>query len=74
MEFDRWVRDPHSRKRFFAISGVSLGVGGAVFLGACGDDDEESTTAEGGDSGDSGDVDIIGGDGGSFTFNFDFGE
>jgi rubrerythrin len=43
---DRWLRDPHSRRRFFAFSGVSLGAaGGAVFLGACGDDDETTSSS-----------------------------
>src|SRR5688572_27039140 len=43
---DRWLRDPHSRRRFFAFSGVSLGAaGGAVFLGACGDDGETTSSS-----------------------------
>lgn len=60
MEFDKWVRDPQSRRRFFAISGVALGAGGAVFLGACGDDEDLSTSAsDSSDSDASADVDIL---------------
>lgn len=61
MEYRRWLRDPVSRRRFFAVSGVSLGVGGAVFLGACGDDEDEDgeTTASDDASGSEADVDIL---------------
>lgn len=59
MEYERWLRDPVSRRRFFAVSGVSLGVGGAVFLGACGDDDDDETTASDDGSGSEADADIL---------------
>jgi rubrerythrin len=60
VEMDKWLRDPHSRRRFFAISGVSLGAGGAVFLGACGDDEESgSSSSSSSESEGSADVDIL---------------
>jgi len=38
MEIDSFLRDPLSRRRFFAGSGVSIAGGSAMFLAACGDD------------------------------------
>ena len=38
MDMDSFLRDPLSRRRFFASSGVSIAGGSAMFLAACGDD------------------------------------
>jgi len=45
MNVDQFLRDPVSRRRFFAMSGVGVAGGSAAFLAACGDDDEESFAA-----------------------------
>jgi bacterioferritin (cytochrome b1) len=46
MELDRFLSDPVSRRRFFAMSGVSVAGGSVAFLSACGDsDDQESEVA-----------------------------
>lgn len=50
MDALRIMRDPISRRRFFAGAGVTLAGGSAMFAAACGDDDE---TTEGGDAADS---------------------
>lgn len=38
MDIDSFLRDPTSRRRFFASSGVCIAGGSAVFLAACSDD------------------------------------
>jgi rubrerythrin len=42
MDVDQYLRDPVSRRRFFALSGVSVAGGSAVFLGACGEGDNSA--------------------------------
>jgi rubrerythrin len=60
MDIDSFLRDPLSRRRFFRMSGVSVAGGSAVFLAACGGDDDTETGAEGVDAGGSeGDVEIL---------------
>jgi rubrerythrin len=49
MDIDSFLRDPLSRRRFFRMSGVTVVGGSAVFVAACGDDDEtagEPSSAE----------------------------
>jgi rubrerythrin len=58
MDVDRFLRDPLSRRRFFALSGVSVAGGSAMFLSACGDD-TKSTTVEGTDESDLADIEIL---------------
>ena len=58
MDVDRFLRDPLSRRRFFALSGVSVAGSSAVFLTACGDD-TKSQTAPGPDESDEADVEIL---------------
>jgi len=38
MDMESFLRDPLSRRRFFASSGISLAAGSAVFIAACSDD------------------------------------
>jgi len=62
MDFDSFLRDPLSRRRFFAGSGVSIAGGSAMFLAACGDDGADTgrvvpTTKEA----DAADVEILNG-------------
>jgi rubrerythrin len=46
MELDRFLSDPVSRRRFFALSGVSVAGGSVAFLSACGDGaDQENEVA-----------------------------
>ena len=62
MDVDRFLRDPLSRRRFFRMSGVSLAGGSAVFLAACGDDEDTAMTggtSTAGKSGGEGDVAIL---------------
>ncbi|MEY2440576.1 MAG: hypothetical protein QOJ46_2 [bacterium] len=58
MDVDRFLRDPLSRRRFFALSGVSVAGGSAVFLAACGDD-TKSPTPVARDESDAADVEIL---------------
>jgi rubrerythrin len=58
MDVDRFLRDPLSRRRFFALSGVSVAGGSAVFLSACGDD-TKSQTVTGTDESDLADIEIL---------------
>ena len=55
---DSFLRDPHSRRRFFARSGVVVAGTSATFLSACGDDTKSSTPA-GPDESDAADVEIL---------------
>jgi rubrerythrin len=55
MDVSRIIRDRVSRRRFFEASGVTFVGGSAVFLGACGDDEEEA------DGGPESDVRILNG-------------
>jgi rubrerythrin len=57
MDFDRFMRDPLSRRRFFHMSGVSVASGSAVFLAACGDDTKKASTLP--DESDDADVEIL---------------
>ncbi|MBA3746114.1 MAG: ferritin-like domain-containing protein [Solirubrobacterales bacterium] len=57
MDFDSFLRDPHSRRRFFAASGVSVAGGSAMFLSACGDDTKNPVL--GPDESDEADVEIL---------------
>jgi len=57
MDLDRFLRDPHSRRRFFRTSGVSLAGGSAMFLAACTDDTKNPVT--GPDESDQADVEIL---------------
>lgn len=50
MDVDAYLRDPHSRRRFFALSGVGVVGGSAVFLTACGGGEEESSAGGAGQS------------------------
>lgn len=45
MDVDQFLRDPVSRRRFFAMSGVGVAGGSAAFLAACGDDDQGGVKA-----------------------------
>ncbi len=58
MDVDRFLRDPLSRRRFFALSGVSVAGGSAMFLTACGDDTKSTTLPEN-DESDEADVEIL---------------
>jgi rubrerythrin len=58
MDVDSFLRDPLSRRRFFAMSGVSVAGGSAVFLAACGDD-TKSAIAPAHDESDQADVEIL---------------
>ncbi|MEJ7797666.1 MAG: ferritin-like domain-containing protein [Solirubrobacteraceae bacterium] len=59
MDVDGFLRDPHSRRRFFHMSGVSVAAGSAMFLAACGGDDTKSPGALGPDESDAADVEIL---------------
>ena len=58
MDLDRFLRDPHSRRRFFHASGVSLAGGSAMFLAAC-TDDTKNPVRIGPDESDQADVEIL---------------
>ena len=58
MDLDRFLRDPHSRRRFFHASGVSLAGGSAMFLAAC-TDDTKNPVKTGPDESDQADVEIL---------------
>jgi rubrerythrin len=58
MDVDGCLRDPLSRRRFLALSGVSAAGASAVLLGAC-SDDTKSTTNTGPDESDEADVEIL---------------
>jgi rubrerythrin len=58
MDLDRFLRDPHSRRRFFRASGVSLAGGSAMFLAAC-TDDTKNPVKTGPDESDQADVEIL---------------
>src|SRR5436305_6656209 len=58
MDVDSFLRDPLSRRRFFAMSGVSVVGGSAVFLSACGDD-TKTAIAPAHDESDQADVEIL---------------
>ncbi len=58
MDVDSFLRDPHSRRRFFRMSGVSVAGGSAMFLAACGGDDTTSAPL-GPDESDEADVEIL---------------
>jgi len=47
MDVDQYLRDPLSRRRFFALSGVGFAGGSAVFLSACGGEQESSAGGAG---------------------------
>ncbi len=57
MDFDSFLRDPQSRRRFFQLSGVSVAAGSAVFLSACGDDTKNPVL--GPDESDEADVELL---------------
>lgn len=60
MDIDSFLRDPLSRRRFFHMSGVGVGAGGAAtLLAACGDDTTSVVT--GPDESDQADVEILNG-------------
>jgi rubrerythrin len=44
MEFERFLADPLSRRRFFHASGVAVGGGSAAFLAACGGSSKKKKT------------------------------
>jgi rubrerythrin len=54
MKTARLLTDPHSRRRFFTVVGVSVAGGSAAFIAACGGDGED-------DGGPEGDLDILNG-------------
>jgi rubrerythrin len=58
MDVDRFLRDPLSRRHFFATAGVSLAGASATFLAACGDD-TTTTTPKSRDESDEADVEIL---------------
>ncbi len=58
MDVDSFLRDPLSRRRFFARSGVVVAGSSATFLSACGDDTKSSIPA-GPDESDEADVEIL---------------
>jgi rubrerythrin len=60
MDIDGFLRDPLSRRRFFHMSGVSVGAGSAVFLAACGNG-SKTPVATGPDESDQADVEILNG-------------
>lgn len=43
------LREPRSRRDFFRLAGITTVGGSAVFLAACGDDDDKGTGGSGGD-------------------------
>lgn len=47
VDVDQYLRDPVSRRRFFARSGVSVAGGSAAFLAACGGKKENSAGSSG---------------------------
>jgi len=47
MDVDQYLRDPVSRRRFFALSGVSVASGSAAFLAACGSEGQDSAGGSG---------------------------
>jgi rubrerythrin len=57
MDVDSFLRDPLSRRRFFARSGVVVVGSSATFLAACGDDTD--LPAQGPDESDEADVEIL---------------
>jgi len=59
MDLDSFLRDPLSRRRFFATSGVSVVGGSAVFLAACGDDTKSPFALTAPDESDDADVEIL---------------
>ena len=59
MDVDSFLRDPLSRRRFFRMSGVSVAGASAVFLAACGDDDESSGGGQADTGGNEADVEIL---------------
>ena len=58
MDVDGFLRDPLSRRRFLARSGVSAAGASAVLLSGCGDD-TKSATKTGPDESDEADVEIL---------------
>jgi rubrerythrin len=58
MDLDRFLRDPHSRRRFFRASGVSLAGGSAMLLAAC-TDDTKNPVRTGPDESNQADVEIL---------------
>lgn len=60
MDFDSFLRDPQSRRRFFRASGISLAGGSAMFLAAC-TDDTKNPVKIGPDESDQADVEILNG-------------
>jgi len=62
MDIDSFLRDPLSRRRFFHMSGVSVGAGGAAtLLAACGDSTTTPAVVTGPDESDQADVEILNG-------------
>lgn len=62
MDIDSFLLDPLSRRRFFHMSGVSVGAGGAAtLLAACGDSATTPAVVTGPDESDQADVEILNG-------------
>jgi rubrerythrin len=59
MDVSQIMRDPVSRRSFFQGAGVTFVGGSAVFITACGDEDDDGTTTSAGVEGTGGDVGIL---------------
>ena len=62
MDLDSFLRDPHSRRRFFHRAGITVAGGGATLsLSACTDDNTTTPVQSGPDESDQADVEILNG-------------
>jgi len=61
MDIDSFLRDPVSRRRFFAGSGLTFAAGSAMFAAACGDGQDTGGVATSREEDDAADVEILNG-------------